>query len=121
MKQALKQSRTWLLISMLAVDGLFFCLTDPDKVPSLFLMVGFLLCAATMYVLLRVIIATSAWYGLPLHRQGRRLAAVLTGTISALVALQSIGALGGRDVVVLLPLTLLAYLYVSYGRNTQSG
>jgi hypothetical protein len=106
------------VIGLLAADGLFFGLTDPDKVPSFFLMVGFLLCAGTLYVLIRALLAASSWYGLPFNRHGSRLARVITVTAGALIALQSIGELGSRDILVLMPLTLISYLYVSYGRTT---
>ena len=105
------------VVGLLVADGLFFGLTDPDKVPSLFLMIGFLLCAGTLYVLIRAILAASAWYGLPLNKHGSRLARVVTLAAGVLIALQSIGELGSRDILVLMPLTLVSYLYVSYGRT----
>ena len=80
---------------------------------------GFLLCVLTMYTLLRALFAASSLYGLRLNRHERRLARVVVGTASALLALQSVGELGTRDALVLLPLTILTYLYVSYGQKTQ--
>jgi uncharacterized membrane protein YccC len=119
MKRLLKHAHFWLIVGLFGIDGLFFGLTDPDKVPSLLLIIGFLLCAFTLYCVVRGVLVVSSWYGLPFNRHGKRLARVLTGLAAGILALQSIGELGSRDVLVLLPLTILTYMYVTYGRRVQ--
>ncbi len=62
------------------------------------------------------VLHAAGWYGLLGGAHRKRQARVLTGLVGGLIALQSIGELGPRDVLVLLPLALIAYLYVSYGK-----
>lgn len=110
----------FLLVSgLLIIDALVFGLTDPQRVPSFMLAVGFLLLAVTFYHLLLGLLKAAGWYGLP-GGAHRRLARTLTGLVSGMIALQSIGELGRRDVLVLLPLALVAYLYVSYGKTAAA-
>jgi hypothetical protein len=108
--------RFWLISGLLVADTLVFCLTNPDRVPSFMLAVGFLLVAVTFYQLTLGILKAAGWYGLP-GGAHRRLARTFTGVLSGVIALQSIGELGPRDVLVLLPLALIAYLYMSYGKD----
>ncbi|MEK7594086.1 MAG: hypothetical protein AAB436_00390 [Patescibacteria group bacterium] len=101
------------LICLLIADFLVFGLTDAQAVPSLMLMIGFLLLVATIYNLVGGILTLSKLYGLSIKNK-RRLAASATGLIAGLIALQSIGQLNSRDIFVLLPLVILAYLYGLY-------
>jgi hypothetical protein len=105
-------------LSLLIIDSLVFGLTDPNKVPSFMLIVAFLLVAATLYCVTRVFIRVSRIYGFKVSHP-RRLALILTSISGGLIALQSMGELTGRDMLVLLPLIVLSYLYVSYGRNSR--
>jgi hypothetical protein len=111
MKQVLAHHRFRAIALLLAVDGLFFGLTSPQKVASWLLIVGVLLFLISMYYFLLAGLTVARWYGLPTGKQPRRLAKVLVGVTGFLVALQSIGELSSRDVLVLLPLGVIAYLY----------
>lgn len=116
------RSQFWSLAALLAADTVFFATTDPHEVPSFILIIGFLLLTATIYCAVRGLLALIRWYGLlPSDSHRRRLARVVTGLAAGLIALQSIGQLGVRDILVLLPLTLLAYLYITYGRVGKRG
>ena len=101
------------LICLLIADFLVFGLTDAQAVPSIMLMVGFLLLAATIYSLTNGILTFSKLYGLSIKNK-QRLSASITGLVAGLIALQSIGQLNSRDIFVLLPLVALAYLYGLY-------
>jgi len=111
MKQALRRPLRQ-AVSLLVLDGLLFCGTDVTKVPSPVVIAGFLLLIATLYLLVRTLLKVGRLYGLNFRRQ-KRLSLYLTGLIGGLVALQSIGQLGQRDILVLLPLSVLAYFYVA--------
>jgi hypothetical protein len=82
-------------------------------------MAGFLLFVSTLYHLIKLTLTALGWYGLPSAINRRRLTVSATLVTAAFVALQSLGALGPRDVFILLPLSWLAYLYLSYGRSLK--
>lgn len=113
----LSHPRFWRLAGLLTIDALLFGLTDPRQVPSLMLIVAFLLLVVTVYQLMLTLLLAADWYGLPGKAHRRRQARILTGVTGGLIALQSIGELGMRDILVVVPLALLAYLYISYGKG----
>lgn len=80
------------------------------------LVAGFLLLAVSLYAVLLGVLKIGSWYGLSSVKHRRRLARTTAGVLSGIIALQSIGELSSRDILVLLPLALIAYLYMSYGR-----
>lgn len=104
----------WRFLGLLAADVMMFSLTDAANVPSYGLIAGFILLSLTVYMLIHGFISALGFlYGLNIGsvRRKRRLAGSCTGLISFVVALQSIGELSPRDIAVLLPLVILAYLY----------
>ncbi len=125
MKQRLySQFKQHQLISgfcLLVLDAIFFNLTNPSKVPSALLIIGFGLAALTTYYIVRFLLAILTIYGLPLRDHGRR-PAIFIGVVAAImIALQSLGELTLRDVVVLILLSIITYLYMSYGRASRRG
>lgn len=109
--------KKWPLVALLTLDGLFFGLTEPRSVAAPLLMVGFGLIVANLYFMIRGILRMARWYGLSFGSHARRVAAVATGAIGGVVALQSVGQLSPRDVIVLLPFAVIGYLYTSYGQS----
>ena len=116
MKQLFKR-QFWPLIGLFMADGLFFGLTNPATIASFWLIIGFGLLALTLYHIWKGLLWAASWYGLPTRRHAKRLAKLLSGLTVGLLALQSIGELTLRDVLVLLPLASLLYVYLSYGRS----
>ena len=114
-----KNSRLWTGIGLLVTDSLFFGLSDPSKVSAYALIAAVLLLAATVYWTIGGILAILQWYGLTVGRHRRRLSMSLTCLVAGLAALQSVSQLSLHDVMVLVPLSLLAYLYLSYNRIQQ--
>ncbi|HVV25419.1 MAG TPA: hypothetical protein VHC21_00055 [Candidatus Saccharimonadales bacterium] len=112
-------ARFRLIMLLLMVDTVVFGLTDPQQVPSFMLAGGFVLLAITLYQIILGLLRAANWYGLPGGAHRKRQARTLTGLIGGLIALQSIGELGSRDVLVLLPLAFITYLYISYGKAAQ--
>jgi hypothetical protein len=102
------------------MDGLFFSLTNPKSANSFLLMVGFVLVVVTIYGVIEAIFATLKWCNVPVGKNHRRFIKMTTGLAAGLVALQSIGQLAAHDIAVLLPFTLLVYMYVSYGRGERA-
>jgi hypothetical protein len=117
MQNHLSERRFWLVASLLLTDLLFFSLSDPSKVPSFMLMIGFLLMVATIYLAVSAGFRLARLYGLVKSPEKTRVARLVTLVIAAAMALQSTGELGLKDVVVILPLAGLALVYLSYGRS----
>ncbi len=115
--QLIKSIKRWPLAALLALDGLFFGFTEPRTVAAPMLMVGFGLIVANLYFMIRGAIRLARWYGVSFGSHARRVAMVATGVIGSVVALQSVGQLSPRDVIVLLPFAVIAYLYTSYGQT----
>jgi hypothetical protein len=111
-----KSSVRWLLITGV-LDALFFSLTDPARVAPLWLIVGFILAVATMYWFFRAAMLLLGVYSKAVRKQARQLARVLTLAAALLIALQSMGQLSLRDVLVLAPLLIIAYTYIRYNRG----
>ena len=82
------------------------------------LIVGFLLFSATAYYLFKGLLILLGLYGVHIGHQ-KRFVVAATVVISGLIALQSIGQLGPKDVVVMIILALLFYLYTSYAKASQ--
>ena len=109
--------KSLLVAGLLLADGLFFDLTNPNRVPSWALIVGFALVSATFYVLLLAMVRMAGFYGITTGTNGKRIARLLGISGGIAIALQSLGELSLRDIVVLLLLTAIAYGYTSYGSN----
>jgi hypothetical protein len=103
----------WQIISLLVVDGIFFTNSNAGQVAPFILIVGFLLLVFTSYLLLFGAISIMRLYGLPI-RHKKRLSVYLTLILGSIIALQSIGELSSRDIIVLLPLVTLGYMYGLY-------
>ncbi len=111
--------RFWVIMALVIADSLFFGLSDPERVASVGLIVGFCLFVVSLYQLLYALLTFASWYGLgPASAMRRRLAGTLTGLAASIVALQSTGELGTRDILVLVPLLVGVYLY-SYVARTE--
>jgi hypothetical protein len=108
----------WQSLCLLLIDIVFFTRTDASKVAPLVLIVGFILSVLTCYELLYGVLSVARLYGLPV-RYKQRLAVYLTGVVGLILALQSIGELTPRDVLVLLPLATLAYIYGVYATSRR--
>ena len=105
---------------LLLADGLFFNMTNPNTVPSWALIVGFVLVSTTVYSLFTGICQLGSFYGLWSGVNAKRIARLLGISSGIAIALQSLGELSLRDVVVLLLLTAIAFVYISYGREQHS-
>lgn len=108
----IKKLHFWRISGLLAADLLLFGTTDPGTVPSYLLIVGFILMSATLYYLLDGLLALARLYGFPIRRR-RRVLRALALSLSGVLALQSIGQLSVKDVLILAPLTALAYFYLT--------
>lgn len=103
----------WQALGVLIMDMAFFTKTSASKVAPIVLILGFVLLVLTCYELIYGLLSVARLYGLPV-RYKQRLAVYLSGVLGLILALQSIGELTPRDVLVLLPLATLGYIYGVY-------
>jgi hypothetical protein len=92
--------------------------SNAAEVPLPLVMVGFISLCATIYYLVYGLLGAAGLYGLTVRRK-RALTLYLSGLIGIVVALQSVGALGRRDIWVLLPLAALGYFYNAYAKSVR--
>lgn len=116
MRKILTYKKIVMMAGLIAIDILFFGFTDPTRVSSWLLIVGFMLIVATLYVGLRLVLSIGGVY-YPWFRHQRRPVAYLTGLLAAMLALQSIGQLSLRDSVVLLVISAVLAVYYGYSRK----
>jgi len=103
----------WQALSLLIIDIIFFTKTNANRVAPVVLIVGFVLLVLTLYQAIYALLSAARLYGLPV-RYKHRLALYLCVVLSLMAALQSIGALTPKDILILLPLATLGYLYGMY-------
>lgn len=106
----------WQTVCVCILDIIFFSKTNASKIAPFFLIVGFLLLVITCYELLYGLLSIGRIYGLNV-RYKQRLAIYLSGVAGLILALQSIGELTPRDVLVMLPLVTLGYMYGVYATS----
>ncbi len=116
MRKILTHKKIVMIGGLATVDALFFGLTNPARVPSLWLIVGYGFVVATLYAGLRLVLSVGGVYSPWFQRQGRPVG-YTTGVLAAVLALQSIGQLSLRDVVVLLVLSAVLAVYYDYSKT----
>ena len=115
----IKSKRFLLLTSLIVLDGAFFFLTNPNNINSSLLIIGFLLLSLTFFGIFELFLHFLGVGGFKVKHK-RRLSVFLAVIFGFLLALQSIGQLTLRDVLVLLPLSGLLYLYLTYIKPRSS-
>jgi hypothetical protein len=116
MTKYLINKHVWMVLMLVVVDGTFFSITNPNKGSSLMLIAGFLLVAATLYFIFNRLFKVISLYGFSKENRYRRFAFYFTGVLAGLLALQTIGELTLKDVIIFIPMTCILYFYLSYGR-----
>ncbi|MHB1864991.1 MAG: hypothetical protein ACYCPS_02400 [Candidatus Saccharimonadales bacterium] len=111
----IKKKIFWQAIILLVIDSLFFGLTDPNTVNSVFLLISFVLFGASLYVLIQIILVYLIKLGFKFKNR-KKIAVFAAVLVSLLLALQSVGQLTGRDVLIFIPLTVLLFIYIAYIR-----
>ena len=116
-KYKLIKLKSALLIGSLVLDGVFFMLTNAQEVSSLTLMFGFLLVVGTFYLLIDRFNVLIRRYILSTNNDLKSFKLLITGVVGAMLALQSLGELTLRDLLMSAPLTVILYAYMTYGRG----
>jgi hypothetical protein len=103
---------------LLLVDCLFFGFFGPQS--SAFIVIpALLLVILNIYALVKVLLYVVGRFVTIKQQVVRRITVILTGSVSILLALQSIGQLTLRDVLTLIPLMVVLYFYLSYTRRSS--
>jgi predicted membrane protein len=106
------------VLGLLVLDILLFTTTNAATAPSFVAIIGFGLLVVTVFYVIYALTGLTKYYGLPVPRR-KPLSIYLTAIIGLLVALQSIGELGPRDVMVILLLAGIGYVYSSYAKTAK--
>ncbi len=104
------------LLLLITVDFIFFGSTSATKVTSYLVIVGFVLWALSVYAIIYYALVVIKMYGLPIKNK-RRLTSYLTILFSGFFALQSIGELSTKDILVIMPIAIIGYAYINYFRS----
>jgi hypothetical protein len=108
----------WTLPAILIIDSIFFGSTDPARADSLYLIVGYLLMVASLICFLRLTSRVIGLYGVP-REYSKRMADIVAVLGAVTLALSSVGELTSRDIIVMVPLGVLFYIYASYIRTRK--
>lgn len=114
-----KHKKLWQLTCLLAIDSLFFTLTNPNTVTSAVLAVGFILMVVTIYVVVRLLLVLPRFYGLDVISKAPGLAGFITVILAVVLALDSTGQLSSKDMAVIVPLTAISYVYLRSVRTRK--
>jgi len=114
----LKNRHIQLILGLVLIDLIYFSNTSATQATPYIIFLGFLLIIATLYVLINAFMKLLSVYGLKL-KQINKFSILMSIFLTSLLALQSIGELSIKDFLVLLPLTLIAYIYSSYGKKAN--
>lgn len=102
------------------IDFIFFSTTNPSGGSSFTIILGCVLLAVTTYIVARLVLyAFGKAGGVSLAVQ-RRLSLAGALALTFLILMQSIGQLGTRDVLAIIPLAFTSYLYLSYVRKKET-
>lgn len=103
----------WYALGVVVADIIFFSSINASNIAPFLLIIGFVLLLITTYLVVYALLTIARLYGFPV-RYKQRLALYLSGVLGLVIALQSIGELSSRDVLVLVPLATLGYMYAVY-------
>lgn len=105
---------------LIVLDIILFGSLNTSRVAQVMLVAGFVLLVANLYMLVYGVTSLIRLYGIPIKRR-RRLSIYISLFLGIIIALQSIGELSPRDMLVAVPLALLGYAYISYvGVNNKT-
>lgn len=110
-------SKALYLAGLVIMNIICFGLLNPMEGPSVIFFVGFFVLALDCFVLIYLLIRLlQRLFSHPRQPAGR-LSGIFTGIIMVLLALQSVGQLGIKDVVAVVLVCAIAYFYLSRYRR----
>jgi len=103
---------------LVVLDFVFFTSTDATKVAPIILILGFVLLLLTIYEGFFLLFTIARLYGLPIKNKNR-LSMYSSGVMGLIIALQSIGELTPKDVLVIMPIAIIGYIYNVYASSSR--
>ncbi len=104
-----KYKKTLAFIILIS-DALFLIFSNPATIPPGLMALAFLLIYATIYMACYLIAGVIGWMGI-VSSVKRWVIIVISFVAFMLVVLQVAGQLSLKDIVILVPLLIIAYLY----------
>ncbi len=102
------------VLLLLVADIVYFGLVNPANSNSLVVFIGCILIIFTIYILIYGLIKLLAVF-FPISRSTqRRLTIFITLLLAFLLLMQSIGQLSLKDILAMVPLMIVLYLYLTY-------
>lgn len=116
----MKSSRftTKIIISLVGVDLVFFSIFSPSSNNSLVILVACVLLGLSVYVASLLFIRLATIFVAMADSTQWRLALSISLVLLFLALMQSIGQLGAKDLLAVLPFSVILYLYL--GRLSRS-
>lgn len=114
-KKILENRLTIKAVILLVADGLFFGLINPNTANSTLLLVGFILFGLSLYLLIEAIFLILRKIGIEVKRS-KKITGYIVIPVCLLLALQSLGQLSVFDILIVIPLVVLLYIYTTYIR-----
>ncbi|HUA13503.1 MAG TPA: hypothetical protein VL989_03315 [Candidatus Sulfotelmatobacter sp.] len=114
----LKSRSVQLLLALIIADFIFFSNTSAYQSSPQVIIVGFSLLIISVYAFIYGVFKLLGLYGIKI-KESHKLSIAATVFTSAVIALQSIGELTLKDVLVLAPLTVIGYFYASYNKKVS--
>lgn len=108
----------WQVTAVIAADLAVFGLVNTRTAPVFVLFLGFLLVSATIFVFVKLAMKLLALYGIKTKNM-QRLSLSITGVLVLILALQSIGQINLRDIIVISVVGTLLYLYTTLVRGPR--
>jgi Ca2+/Na+ antiporter len=104
------------------IDVLFFGLINPTTSNSYVVILGCILIILTIYALVLIITRLAAIFIPVSAAVQKRFALFVSLLLAFMLLMQSIGQLSARDLIAILPLLVVLYIYLTYiskGRSQQ--
>ncbi|HET8992013.1 MAG TPA: hypothetical protein VFN31_03210 [Candidatus Saccharimonadales bacterium] len=106
------------VLALFLIDFLFFGSINSTKVAPFMLIVGLIVLVMNIYFLVYGVISLIRLYGIAVKRKGR-ISLYSSIFLGILIALQSIGELSGRDLIVIVMLAVASYAYITYAGTAK--
>jgi Ca2+/Na+ antiporter len=105
---------------LIILDAGFFSLVDPRNSSSFMIIIGCILIGLTLYLVLRALTRLAGvFFTISDHTQ-RRFVIFITILLMFMLLMQSIGQLSLKDILAIVPLMIVLYLYLTYTSKTKA-